>query len=93
MEGINNKQRKHVQDAIERINHVKRELGCLMEDIQGISDEEENYRDNTPENLQGSDQYEAAEHACVELEAACEAFGESISDLESVVASLKSAIE
>ena len=49
-----------------------------MEDLQG---EEEEYRDNIPENLQGSERYEKAEEACDTL-------SEAVDGLENIITSL-----
>lgn len=49
-------------------------------------DEEEEYRDNMPENLQGSDRYAKADETCDELYCA-------ISNLEDVISSIETSIE
>lgn len=53
------------------------------EDLQA---EEEDYRDNMPENLQGSEKYEKADEACDNL-------SEAVDNLEEVISSIEAAIE
>ena len=65
---------------------------CLMI-FRGIMDEETEYRDNIPENMQGGDRYEMADNACSELEAAHETLDNAKDSLEEVVSSLESAAE
>ena len=48
-------------------------LGTLMEQLERIKDAEEEYKENIPENLQGSVRYENAEQAIEALEEALEA--------------------
>lgn len=50
--------------------------------IEEIKDQEEEYRDNIPENLQGSERYEKAEAACDNLESALDALGECLDYIE-----------
>lgn len=53
---MNNTRRKSLRALMDRLEDIKSEL----EEIQS---EEEDYRDNIPENLQGSERYEKAEDA------------------------------
>jgi len=48
-------------------------LGALIEQLERIKDAEETYKENIPENLQGSVRYENAEQAIEALEEALEA--------------------
>ena len=50
---MNNIRRKSLRDIAEQLEELKASLEELQE-------EEEEYRDNMPENLQGSERYEAA---------------------------------
>ena len=54
---MNKARRKNIQDVVNQLEDLK----STLEDLQG---EEEEYRDNIPENLQGSERYEKAEEAC-----------------------------
>mgnify|MGYP002703753094 FL=1 len=69
---MNKQRRKQISEVISRVETVQAELESLLDDVQGIMDEETEYRDNIPENMQGGDRYEMADNACSELEAAHE---------------------
>ena len=71
---MNKTRRKSIQDIASQLEELK----STLEDIQG---EEEEYRDNIPENLQGSAQYEVADEACDTL-------GEAVDGLEDIITSL-----
>jgi hypothetical protein len=51
-----------------QIAEVEGKLAEILESLSAIKDEEEEYRDNMPENLQGSDKYELADQACSALD-------------------------
>lgn len=89
---MNKQRRKQISEVVSRVEAVQAELESLLDDIQGIMDEEKEYRDNIPENMQGGDRYEMADHACCELEAAHETLDNAKYSLEEVVSSLESAI-
>ena len=50
------------------ITEVEGKLAEILESLSAIKDEEEEYRDNMPENLQGSEKYEQADQACSALD-------------------------
>lgn len=58
----------------------------LIEKLEAIKEEEEEYRDNMPENLQGTEKYEKSESACDSMQ-------EAIDYLEDVVTAIESAQE
>lgn len=62
---MNRDRRKRIQDVIDRLNELK-------DEIETIKEEEEEYRDNMPENLQGSARYEAADEAANNLDMAAD---------------------
>lgn len=72
---MNKERRARIQDIIDR-------LDCMKVEIEGIKDEEEEYRDNIPENLQGSERYEAADEAIESLEMAWDSVDTAISYLD-----------
>jgi hypothetical protein len=76
---VNKLRRKALRDIQSKIANVKDVLEEIMM-------EEEEYRDNIPENLQGSERYTNADEACEFL---CEA----VSRLEEAVESIETAIE
>lgn len=45
-------------------------LGEIEEALEELKEQEEEYRDNMPENLQGSERYEAADAAASEIDTA-----------------------
>ena len=53
---MNNARRKE-------ISKIRDDLASLYSDIETLMDEEQEYLDNMPENLQGSEKYETAEDA------------------------------
>lgn len=75
---MNTARRKQIQKVYDAIE----ELSTTLEEIQ--SDEEE-YRGNIPENLQGSERYERAEEACDSLESAVSSLSEVLEYLESAM--------
>lgn len=75
-EPTNKARRKALDEVISKIEEAKE----LLENLQA---EEEEYRDNMPENLQGSERYEAADAAVDNMSSAVDALDEAISSIES----------
>lgn len=73
---MNKARRKALDEVISKIEEAKE----LLENLQA---EEEEYRDNIPENLQGSERYEAADAAVDNMSSAVDALDEAISSIES----------
>ena len=73
---MNKARRKALDEVISKIEEAKE----LLENLQA---EEEEYRDNMPENLQGSERYEAADAAMDNMSSAVDALDEAISSIES----------
>ena len=57
---MNKIRRKNLQTIIDRLEDIKA-------DLEEITYEEEEYRDNIPENLQSSEKYDRADEACDNL--------------------------
>jgi len=76
---MNKDRRKNLQAVIDAITEANETLETLKE-------EEEEYRDNMPENLQDSERYEKAD-------AACDSLDEAISNLEEAIGDIETAIE
>lgn len=76
---MNNTRRKELEKVADAITELKEQLDILKE-------EEEEYRDNMPENLQGSERYEKAETACDNLDSA-------VSSLEDALDSINESME
>lgn len=68
------------------INEIANEVENLQNRIEALSEEEQDYQDNMPENLQGSERWELADQAICQL-------GEAINSLEEVLLALESAAE
>lgn len=73
---MNKARRKALDEVISKIEEAKE----LLENLQA---EEEEYWDNMPENLQGSERYEAADAAVDNMSSAVDALDEAISSIES----------
>lgn len=72
---MNKIRRKELQS----INYQIEELKSSLEDLHA---EEEEYRDNMPENLWGSERYDKAEAAIANMENAISALEEAISSID-----------
>lgn len=66
--------------------NIKEQLETLKEELETLKEEEEDYRDNMPENLQGSERYDKADEACGYL-------SDAVDGLEDVVCSIEAAME
>lgn len=71
---MNKVRRKNLQSIIDRLEDIKA-------DLEEITYEEEEYRDNIPENLQGSEKYERADEACGSLNDAADTLNEVIDSI------------
>ncbi len=76
---MNKIRRKNLQSIIDQLEELKSSL-------EGLQAEEEEYRDNIPENMQGSERYEKADEASCNLSGA-------VDNLEEVISGIKAAIE
>lgn len=72
---MNNKRRKELDELYEQVEDLKFKLDTIRED-------EETYKDNIPENLQGSERYETAEEAVEALDNAVDEFDEILNYIE-----------
>ena len=75
---MNNTRRKALKKCIN-------ELERISEELQRLYDEEEDYKENMPENLQCSDRYEASEEACNAMNEAIEHIDEAVSNIDNAV--------
>lgn len=67
------------------IAEIKERITAIQEELQIILEEEEEYRDNIPDNLQTSERHEKADNACDNLAYAIDNIGEAIDDLEEAI--------
>lgn len=72
---MNKARRKKLEELYDIIYEAKDRLEMLH-------DEEEEYRDNIPENLQGSERYERAEEAVDALDSAVSSLEEALNYIE-----------
>lgn len=72
---MNKIRRKALRDIIDQLEKLK----CSLEELQN---EEEEYRDNIPENLQSSERYETADNACSNLYDAVDSLDNAICSIE-----------
>ena len=79
---MNKQRRKNINEIIPRIETLMQELEYLKEDVDTILSEEQEYLDNIPENLQGSERYEIAESAISNLEDSMDQIDDAIAALE-----------
>lgn len=86
---MNNDRRKQIRRAIASLEALTASLEEAKTLVEEIKSEEEDYRDNMPENLQGSDRYEAADSAVSYLEEAYSSLDEI--SLEDVISQLEEA--
>ena len=64
---------------------IYHEITELMERLEAVKDEEEEYRDNIPENLQASDRYAKADEAVSALEEAFDYLSSALDNIETVM--------
>lgn len=75
---MNRIRRKNLKEVILELEELK----AILEDL---TEEEKEYRDNIPENLQGSERYEKTEEACDNLEEAISYLEEAINNIENSI--------
>ena len=61
-----------------RIDEIMEQLENLKGEIESVLDEETEYRDNIPENMQQSERYERADENCNNLQSAMDSIDEAI---------------
>lgn len=87
---MNKERRRKIDKAIENVNSLQNILEELQQQIEEIRDEEQDYLDNIPENLQNSERYETAENALDNLEEAVNWFDNiDIDELSSLLEEAK----
>lgn len=68
------------------LNDVKDQIEMLRCTLEQLAEEEEEYRDNMPENLQGSERYEKADEACDSLSSALDSLDEAVEHIDEACA-------
>lgn len=101
---MNNTRRKAIKQTIDRFDSIRKKLEELVDEVESIKSdvediqwEEEDYRDNMPENLQGSERYDKTDAACTSLSDAVDSLDDVISilgiDFSDVTTPLEEAME
>lgn len=68
------------------LNDIKDQIEMLRCTLEQLAEEEEEYRDNMPENLQGSERYEKADEACDSLSSALDSLDEAVEHIDEACA-------
>lgn len=76
---VNRERRKALRDIIEQLEELK-------DSLEGLQTEEEEYRDNIPENLQGGGRCERADEAVNSM-------SDAVGYLEDVISNIEAAVE
>ena len=64
------------------LREIQSKLERLGQDLEVLKEEEEEYRDNMPENLQESDRYQLADEVCDLLQEALENLDNAYQQIE-----------
>lgn len=75
---MNKDRRAKINKVIELLDEAR----CLLDEAK---EEEEEYRDNIPENLTGSERYEKADEAVCNMEEIVDSLEDNVSTLEEVI--------
>ena len=67
------------------LREIQSKLDRLGQDLETLKEEEEEYRDNMPENLQESDRYQRADEVCDLLQEALESMDNAYQQIEEAV--------
>ena len=67
------------------LREIQSELDRLGQDLEALKEEEEEYRDNMPENLQESERYQRADEVCDLLQEALENLDNAYQQIEEAV--------
>ena len=67
------------------LREIQSKLDRLGQDLEALKEEEEEYRDNMPENLQESERYQRADEVCDLLQEALENLDNAYQQFEEAV--------
>jgi len=67
---MNAKRRKQIEGVVTQLGSIEDSIASVVEEIQSIKEDEQEYYDNMPESLQGGEKGEAAQDAISNLEEA-----------------------
>lgn len=87
---MNKERRKAIQALMDQIEAAGRVIEALQEEVDLIREDEQDYLDNMPENMQGSEKYGLVEEIISNLDEAVDSLGLSAT-IEEVLDNLRSA--
>lgn len=90
---MNKERRKELNKAVEMLNSLSSILYDATDIVETCKGEEEEYRDNMPENLQGSDRYSMADEACDCLDNALDSLSDVTDTINDIIESIENAME
>ena len=61
------------------LTRIEEKIEALKDEVESLMGEEAEYRDNIPENMQGSERYEIADAACENMQSAIDSMEEALS--------------
>ena len=79
---MNNQRRKAIQEVMEQLSTPLDAITDLKEQLEAIMDEEQEYYDNMPESLQGSEKGDMAQEAIDQISEAVFTLDEICSSIE-----------
>ena len=88
---MNKQRRESIQKIADKLEEVKKQVDELLQGLEDIKSDEQDYLDNIPENLEGSERYTIAEEAIDRLDNAIDELNST--DFESAIEYLQQAIE
>lgn len=88
---MNNTRRKQIKEILKKVDDLQALAADIASMIEEVKDEEQDYMDNMPENLQGSERYSKAEEAVDALDTA-QQYAEDL-DIEEIISNLETAME
>lgn len=90
---MNKARRKELQKAVDKLESLSELFYDVKDIVETCKNEEEEYRDSIPENLQGSDKYAMADEACDQLDQSYEYLEEIEEKINDIVSSIENAME
>jgi len=88
---MNKERRKQIQAAIDRMKDAQSAAEEAKEILEGVKDDEQEYRDNMPESLQSSEKADVADSAISSLEDADSELDSAIEHADEFISSLENA--
>lgn len=88
---MNKERRKDLAHAVDILSEAQGKIQEARDIVDTAYNDESEYRDNMPENLQESDKYYAAEEACNALESALESLDELDDTINDIIGGIDEA--